>query len=305
MKLATTTGDFDGFAESYIERIKHVHEAGFKYIDLSLYTILKNDCLFYNDNWIDEVEKIKHFAAENDITFVQAHSPDTNFFNGTEAYEYAVEKTIRSIEICGMLNIKNTVVHSGYKPGLLDKKIWFEKNRDFYRKLFDTMEKYGVNVLCENTTKANMPDGYFLINGADMREFAEYVNHPLFHVCWDTGHANIEGAQYDEIKAIGDELYALHINDNRGLSDEHLIPYMGTLNMDEIMNALIDIGYNGVFTFESSSALRFNNCWLGGRHVFEKATRLSQPQLFMQKKLEKLMLEIGEYILKSYACYEE
>lgn len=305
MKLATTTCDFDLFCDSYIDRIKNVNEAGFKYIDLSLYTIDENDPLFYGDNYREETKKIKAFAEEIGVTFVQAHSPSTNFFDSPAAYDYALEKTIRSIEICGMLGIKNTVVHSAYKPGLWDKTEWFSENKKFNEKLFPTMEKWGVNVLCENTTRANMPDGYFLISGADMREFSEYVNHPLFHACWDTGHANIEGSQRDEILSIGSELRAVHINDNRGSADEHIIPFMGTLNMDDVMHGLLDVGYKGFFTFESGSTLRSKNHWLGARRSFDADTRLSEPQLFMQKSLEKLMYKTGEYILKSYDCFEE
>ena len=33
--------------------------------------------------------------------------------------------------------------------------------------------------------------------------------------------------------------------------------------------------------------------------------RLLEPVLFMQKHLEKLMYEMGEYILKAYNCFEE
>lgn len=305
MKLATTTGDFELYCNSYLQRIKNVCDAGFKYVDLSLYSINENDSLLCNDNWKEEVEKIKKFTEKNGVEFVQAHSPDTNFFKSEEDYAYALEKTVRSIEICGMLGIKNTVVHSGYQPGLWDKKQWFYENKKFYEKLLLEAEKYNVNILCENTTKANMNDGYFLITGFDMREFVEYVNHPLFHACWDTGHANIEGTQYNEIKIIGDELYGVHINDNRGSEDEHLIPFFGTVNMDDVMNGLIDINYKGVFTFEAGSVLKFNDNWLNPRRTYEKSKKLANPEIFMQNHIEKLMYEIGKYILKSYDLYEE
>ena len=167
------------------------------------------------------------------------------------------------------------------------------------------MERNNVNVLCENSTQRNTAGMYSANTGTDMKEFIEYVNHPLFHACWDTGHANCEGAQYNEITALGTDLYALHINDNRGTADEHLLPYLGTMNLDEIMNALIDIDFNGYFTFEASSSLRPSKFWLGDRMIYEKDTRLSESQLFMQKHLEKLMYEMGVYILKQYNCFEE
>ena len=138
-----------------------------------------------------------------------------------------------------------------------------------------------------------------------MREFIEYVNHPRIHGCWDTGHANCEGNQYDEIMAIGDELYAIHYNDNRGGLDEHIAPFMGTLNHDEVMRALIDVGFKGYFTLECDSTLRSFGYWLGKRRAFDRDNRLAEPQLFMQRHIEKMMCETAEWILSSYDALEK
>ena len=167
------------------------------------------------------------------------------------------------------------------------------------------MERNNVNVLCENSTQRNMGEIYYPNSGSDIKEFVKFVDHPLFHACWDTGHANCEGNQYDDITAIGSDLFALHINDNRGYGDEHILPYLGTVNMDEIVNALLDIGYKGYFTFEGGCSLRPAKYWQGDRRTFEKDTRLAEPQLFMQKHLEKLMYDMGVYMLKQYDCFEE
>ena len=305
MKLATTTGDFDDFLNTYQERIDCVCEAGFKYIDLSMYTVNQNDELLVSDDWYDNAKAILENTNKKGAKFVQAHSPGGNPLSEDKAIaDELVRATIRSIDVCGVLGIPNIVVHAGMLEGL-SKEESFEKNREFFRKFFPAMERNNVNVLCENSTQKNTWDMYFTNSGADMKEFVEYVDHPLFHACWDTGHANCEGNQYNEITAIGSDLYALHINDNRGSSDEHLLPYFGTMNLDEIMNALIDMKYSGYFTFESSSTLRSAHFHLGKRMSFEKDTRLLNPQLFMQKQLEKLMYDMGVYILKQYDCYEE
>lgn len=304
MKLATTTEDFRDYCDDYIKRIECVHEAGFRYIDLSMYVIEKNDALLVRDDWRDYALRVKKRAAELDVKFVQAHSPGGNPLKEDDNRNKLLSATIRSIEVCAELGIDNIVVHSGTLPGI-GKQEFFDKNREFYTKLFPAMEKYNVNVLCENSAKANVGEMYFTNNGADMADFVKYVNHPLFHACWDTGHANMEGAQYDEIMALGKDLYALHINDNRGESDEHLMPYFGTVNMDEIMHALIDNGFEGYFTFEAHRSLRNEKCWLGNRRAFDRDARLVSPQLFMRRQLEKLLYDSGVYMLKKYNCYEE
>ena len=206
--------------------------------------------------------------------------------------------------MCGVFGIPDIVVHAGSHKDL-SKEEFFEKNKEFYKKLFPAMERNNVMVLCENQSKTNKPDMYYTNSGADMREFVEYINHPLFHACWDTGHANTDGNQYDEIVALGSELYALHVHDNSGRADEHTLPFFGIMNSDEIMNALIDIGYKGYFTFEAASTLRSSKYWIGDRRTFEADSRLREPQLFMQKHLEKLMYDMGVYILSQYNCFEE
>lgn len=305
MKLATTTADFDRFFKTYQERIDCICTAGFKYIDVSMYTIEKDDELFVSKNWRDNAKRILENTQKKGVKFVQAHSPSGNALSKNQSsVDELVRVTIRSIDVCGILGIPNIVVHAGMCLGI-SKEEYFEKNREFFKKLLPAMERNNVNVLCENSTRKNMGDIYFTNTGADMKEFIEYINHPLFHGCWDTGHGNCEGTQYNEIATIGSDLYALHVNDNCGGGDEHLLPFFGTMNLDEIMNALIDIEYKGYFTFEANSALRPPKYWLGDRMTFEKDTRLLNPQLFMQKHLEELMYNMGVYILKQYDCFEE
>ena len=304
MKIATTTGDFQLFCKDDVERITEMHRAGFRYIDLSMYGFTP-DCVYMQEGWRDEAMRLREAAERLGMKFVQAHSQGGNpLSDDPDHVEFLFDATVRSIEICEILGIKNTVVHNGQSKGM-KKNEWFEKNRDFYARLFPAMEKCGVNVLCENSTAANMGGRYFINCGKDMRDFIDFVDHPMIHGCWDTGHANCEGNQYDEIMALGDELYAIHYNDNRGSRDEHVAPFFGTLNHDEVMCALIDVGYKGYFTLECISTLRPSKYWLGDRRDFPKAARLSEPQLFMQRHVEALMYETSKWMLESYGLFEE
>lgn len=304
MKIATTTGDFRQYCANDIERIHQLHKAGFRYIDLDMYSFTP-DSVYMSNNWQDAVLALQSEVNKLGMTFVQAHSQGGNPLDADpQKVDFLVAATIRSIEICALLGIKNTVVHPGFMLDI-SKEEWFEKNRDFYKKLFPAMEKHGVNVLTENSTAANMGSRYFANSGKDMLEFLRFVDHPLLHACWDTGHANCEGSQYDDIITLGKELYAIHYNDNHGQKDEHLIPYLGTLNHDEVINGLIDVGYEGYFTLECSSSLVSKKHWLGKRRVFERDTRLAETQLFMQEHLEALMYDISKYILTAYDLFEE
>ena len=119
MKIATTTGDFAFYCKTDEERIRELHCAGFRYIDLSMYTFTQG-CVYMQENWREEVQKIKSVADELGMKFVQAHSQGGNpLSEDKEQVDFLLAATIRSIEICEILGIKNTVVHNGYIPAHL------------------------------------------------------------------------------------------------------------------------------------------------------------------------------------------
>ncbi len=304
MKLATTTGDFSKFGLNWEEKIQALYRAGFRHIDFNLYNENTMQSPFMQEDWKEYTKKISEFAQSLGMDFVQAHLPNVNPLRFDESWETAVAVTVRGIEVCEMLHIPNAVIHSGWAPGL-GKQEYFEKNMPFFSRLFPYMDRCNVNVCIENSTKANMGEMYFFFTGEDMLEFIQYVGHPKLKACWDTGHANIEGHQYSDIMALGEYLTAVHIHDNCGKKDEHILPFTGSLSLDEVMHGLIDSGYQGVFTFEVDSAVTFSDHWLLKRNRFREEKRLLEPPLFLREHMEKTMYDLGVYILKSYDCLEE
>jgi len=299
MLLATTTEDFSRFTGSHAERVLHLYEAGFRCIDLSLYKVTEGDPLF-GEAWRDAAERLLAYAEGLGMRFVQCHAPAVNCL---AAPERAIALTERAIEVCGVLGIPIMVTHAGYRADA-DADTWRTGNLRFYRALMPVAEACGVRVLAENSAHANLK-GYFLYSGADMRAFADAMDHPNFGICWDTGHANMEGAQYDEILAIGDALGAIHFHDNRGERDEHLLPFMGTMNVDEVMHALLDAGFRGPFTFEATSSLRPARFWQGNRREYPADDRMTEPTLAMQKGIERTLFTVGCEILSAYGLGEE
>ena len=303
-KIATSTSDLyksHGFATDE-EKIRGLHEAGFRYIDLSMYSFTQ-DSAYMSDCWREEALKLKAVADELGMEFVQAHSQGGNPLSQSEV-EFIVQATIRSIEICEVLGIKNTVVHAGWGSGL-SKNEWFAKNKEFYERLLPTAEKCGVNILCENSTAANMGSNYYINTAEDMLEFIQYVDHPNFHGCWDTGHANCEPiSQYDSLVTLKDELYAIHFTDNWG-SDSHMMPFFGTLDINSVIKALVDIEYDGYFTLECTGSERTNDFYhcpeldVIKEHYPDDAALFSTQKMSRQEE-ERLLYITTEYILKNY-----
>ena len=49
---------------------------------------------------------------------------------------------------------------------------------------------------------------------------------------------------------MGKHLITLHIHDNHGERDEHLLPGLGEIRWPEVLDALRDVDYPGVFMYE-------------------------------------------------------
>ena len=304
MKIATTTEDFAFYCATDEERIRELHRAGFRYIDLSLYAF-DEDLTYLSDAWKPAIDRLQSLADSLGMQFVQAHSHGVNPLTASpERAAFHIRAVERSIEICERLGIPNTVLHCAFAPGLSRDKS-FAKNKEYVSQFFPLLERTGVNLLLENSTAANMKEIYYPNTGADLRAMIEYIGHPNIHACWDTGHANCEGSQYEQIMALGEHLRGIHYNDNHGMKDEHLMPYLGTMNHDEILHALIDVGYRGYFTLEAGSSLVKRNGWPYKRRAFERDTRLADPQLFMQQHIEALLYDTAKYMLEAYNLFEE
>ncbi len=312
MRLATTTADLCHYIEGCKKDLDATRKmldyfllTGFKYLDYNFYDALSPDSLLMQDDWRANMQKIRAYAEQLGLKFVQAHSAGGNPFVHDDKYPILLDSTIRSIEACAILGIENIVVHPGFLPELNEKE-FFARNLTFYRQLFPFMEKFAVSVLIENSATANLPANcHFFDCGQKMRAFLDFADHPLLAACWDTGHGNMMPyGQYDSLCDLGDKLKAVHIADNLGVQDNHFAPYFGSLNLDEVISALLDIKYPGYFTFECTKMLIQGNSWPVRRKKWEKDCRLYKVPLELKLEAERLLYKIGVYLLQKYNCLE-
>ncbi len=299
MKLATTTGDFYSYAHSQTECLRYIREAGFRYADYSFGIDYSHRIGVYAEDYEAYFDSVIAATEELGIKLVQAHSPMGTPL--TDPDGRFLSDTIRCVDACGAWGIPNLVVHSGYTPGLTVKET-FAANKEFFMPILERAEKYGVNILVENFNKMCVPGLYWIDNATDLLGLIEYVDHPLFRAVWDAGHANMqEMPQDEELRLLGSHVRALHIQDNRGDTDSHLLPFLGTMSMDAVMNGLLDIGYNGYFTFEVGGIFTPPN----QKRPFEKDTRLQKAPLALKRAAEKYLYELGKCVLEAYGCFEE
>ncbi|MBO5879751.1 MAG: sugar phosphate isomerase/epimerase [Clostridia bacterium] len=100
-------------------------------------------------------------------------------------------------------------------------------------------------------------------------------------VCLDTGHLNITktSSQSEFILKAGKRLCALHIADNEGVVDQHIIPYgRGNVDFIEVARALREVEYDGVFNYEIGGDS--GKCPIPVKHVKYLTVRATYDYIF-------------------------
>lgn len=69
-------------------------------------------------------------------------------------------------------------------------------------------------------------------------------------ICLDTGHAHLRGDVAEAIRTAGTALITLHVHDNHGQRDEHIMPFDGTIAWPPVLRALQQSRFPGVLMYE-------------------------------------------------------
>jgi sugar phosphate isomerase/epimerase len=69
-------------------------------------------------------------------------------------------------------------------------------------------------------------------------------------ICLDFGHAHLMGDVGDAVESVAEHVITTHVHDNHGRDDEHLVPYLGSIDWDHALVTMQKIGYDGVYVME-------------------------------------------------------
>lgn len=268
MKLSTSTNicAFSAGRDRYpmIFCIEECAKAGYKYLDLNFCEAMNPTSRMRDDDWENYVEEIKETGKRCGVTFTQSHLPYYDIFAEKDPNKIkTMEELIRrSIISSSRLGIRWTVTHPGtvYNAGQ-DMTVSLEKNIEYYSKHVNTARENGIGIAFENDFeyKSFPYQHIFCANIYEQVELIDSFNDPE-HVgaCYDFGHANLVGGFHKQnLKILGKRLKAIHVQDNKGLEDEHLLPFHGNIDWIEAMKGLAEIGFEGELTYEIQEWGRF------------------------------------------------
>ena len=251
-KIGITSGDYARWGE---RRYKKLKELGYSCLD---YNIHNTDLPLYHCSE-KELEammaKEKALAAEAGIEISQVHGPWRwpPKENTEDDRAERLEKMSTSIRATAMLGCKYWVIHPIMPFHVHDTKIGKEQetwdlNMAFMTKVLKVAKEYDVTVCLENMP---MPE-FSIASPADILRMVRAINDDHFKICLDAGHVAMFKVVTagDAVRELGNEIRVLHIHDNRGSKDLHLMPWFGIIDWEDFGKALKEINFQGAFSFE-------------------------------------------------------
>lgn len=256
--------------------LEYINSCGFDAVDFNLATYLSISKLekegIYPTLFDKSLEELyAHFAPlklaveRTGVTIGQIHAPYPAYFAGREDLNaYMREVLDKCFAICAYLDCPAIVVHP---IGGEDLAHEWELSLTHYRELIPLVKKHkGVMICLENLFNRHEKiriSGGRLSNPAVARRMLDQLNEEAgehrFGFCMDVGHTNLTHNDVKEfIREMGDRITNLHIHDNNGTDDLHVVPYTCMLTKQVhvcdwkgFAEGLREIGYRGVLSFET------------------------------------------------------
>ena len=186
----------------------------------------------------------RRFVEDEGFTMTQGHL----WLRIRLCAEGAYEQLLSWIDLYEAIGIENAVLHVDQ---LRDEEISdeerFARNRVILEKLAADLQGRRFRLCLENLSG-------FVANADGLLRLIEGLDPANFGICLDTGHLHLRGSdsQRDFILRVGSRLHALHIANNDRSRDQHLLPYaiVGGVDFEEVVAALREIDYKGLFNYE-------------------------------------------------------
>lgn len=270
---------------SYLESVRRCHDAGFRVLDANMCPLSRRQTTLHLDDWRQQVDAIRNEAEKLGMVFSQSHPPyrgKLDKLDTEEDRQFFRSMLLRSIEISAMLGVKWAVLHPETAPGLgaFDLEENVRENLRVFDQELELAHRLGVGLAFENMCDRDHARR-FGCTAYELEKLMDACHSPLVGLCWDVGHANrTTSDQIPAIMRLGSRIKALHIDDNFGMQDLHLMPFLGNIPWEDVMHALYASGCQADLIYE----IRING---------------SMPDELMDLSAQYCR-QVGEYLLSLY-----
>ncbi|MBQ7761824.1 MAG: sugar phosphate isomerase/epimerase [Clostridia bacterium] len=193
-------------------------------------------------------EEFGRFAKEVGITILQGHL----FFWGKRICDPNDRALIKKqLDLFQAIGIKNAVLHcdplvdeNGVKAPI---EIARRENVKAISELLDYVKDTDIVICLENLISSPAVN-----NVEGLMYFIEHFNSKSLGICLDTGHLNINDRnQVAFIRRASKHIKALHLADNEGKTDQHLMPFgKGNVDFVSVIREMKAQNYEGLYNLE-------------------------------------------------------
>lgn len=179
------------------------------------------------------------YAREQGLYVSNAHLPHEGInvmWEEGEEGEAMTENFCRLVRLCGELKVPATVYHvsSSFTPPPYNM-LGIER----IGRIVKTAEEAGVDIAFENLRRLDY-----------LQYVYDNISSPRAKFCFDSGHHNYLCPDVDLFEKYGDRLVAVHLHDNFGDYDWHMLPFDGKVDFEMVARGLASVGYKGPVSLE-------------------------------------------------------
>ena len=197
------------------------------------------------------VADVQQWLAGAGLELASVHAPLLETSLGSadaRERDAAIAETERALHIARRIPFRNLIVHLG-RPRT--EGIAGGTNRDAAKRSLEALsaaaEPLGVRIAVEI-----IPND--LSRASSLAQLLDReIERPNVGICLDAGHTRIDhpgGDVADAVELVSGHLFSVDLHDNRGRSDDHLVPFEGVIDWASTLTTLRKVGYDGALTFE-------------------------------------------------------
>lgn len=190
------------------------------------------------DLLMNDIELLK-YVRKNNLNIIFAHLSYENIdllWTNSDESKIEIEKYKNDLKALKENDVELVIMHA-------IRKINFDKNNKCFlnniREIINYAEELKIKIAFENTKVEGVLEYIF-----------DNITSDYIGVCYDFGHDHAffnDNFNFERFKNL---ILAVHIHDNFGSSDEHLLPFDGTIDYEKVFSKLKMCNYNGPITLE-------------------------------------------------------
>lgn len=223
------------------------------------------------------IEELRKEIQDFNISVRSIHMPmDSVDISSLEEYDRI--KSVREIEKTVMtafrLNSKLVIVHPGGKcNGIANRETRMSKCINSLTEIVEFCSQWDIKIAIENSIPGRLGDHW-----SEIQHILEAVSSEYLGVCLDTGHyiLNQESTEREMLR-LGKEpidwkrkLLHIHIHDNDGKTDLHLLPGEGCFPWSQLLSYLKKIQYQGDLIIEPKEQVQLEEYLSKVKQIFSR-----------------------------------